>query len=104
MDRIQSQFAVALDAFDALATPTVATPAIALDDVDQGSTPAGFTRAVNLLERCALTVPNGLTRSGLPSGLQLIGRPYDEATLLRIGWAYGQATDRHHRIPSGLRD
>jgi aspartyl-tRNA(Asn)/glutamyl-tRNA(Gln) amidotransferase subunit A len=40
----------------------------------------------------------------LPSGLQLIGRPYDEATLLRIGWAYGQATDRHHRIPSGLRD
>jgi aspartyl-tRNA(Asn)/glutamyl-tRNA(Gln) amidotransferase subunit A len=104
MDRIQSQFAAVLDAFDALATPTVATPAIALDDVDRGTTPAGFTRAVNLLERCALTVPNGLTRSGLPSGLQLIGRPYDEATLLRIGWAYGQATDRHHRIPSGLRD
>jgi aspartyl-tRNA(Asn)/glutamyl-tRNA(Gln) amidotransferase subunit A len=104
MDRIQSQFAAALDAFDALATPTVGTPAIALDDVDQGSTPAGFTRAVNLLERCALTVPNGFTRGDLPSGLQFIGRPYDEATVLRLGWAYEQATDWHTRIPSGLGD
>ena len=57
MERIQAQFGAALDTFDALATPTVATPAIALEDVDQGSTPAGFTRAVNLLGRCALTVP-----------------------------------------------
>jgi aspartyl-tRNA(Asn)/glutamyl-tRNA(Gln) amidotransferase subunit A len=104
MDRIQALFAAALDAFDALATPTVAMPAIALEDVDQGSTPAGFTRAVNLLARCALTVPNGFTGSGLPSGLQLIGRPYDEATVLRMGWAYEQATDWHNRIPSGLRD
>ncbi len=104
MERIQAQFADALDAFDALATPTVATPAIPLDDVDQGATPAGFTRAVNLMARCALTVPNGFTQGGLPSGLHLIGRPYDEATVLRIGWAYEQATDWHHRIPSGLSD
>ena len=75
MGRIKAQFAAALDAFDVLATPTVGTPAIPLDHVDQTSTPAGFTRAVNLLERCALTVPNGLTGDGLPSGLQLIGRP-----------------------------
>jgi aspartyl-tRNA(Asn)/glutamyl-tRNA(Gln) amidotransferase subunit A len=59
---------------------------------------------VNLLERCALTVPNGFTRGGLPSGLQLIGRPYDEATVLRLGWAYEQATDWHTRILSGLGD
>ncbi|ETX09345.1 MAG: hypothetical protein ETSY2_00120 [Candidatus Entotheonella gemina] len=71
MNRIQSQFAAALDAFDTLATPTVGTPAIALDDVDQGSTPAGFTRAVNLLERCALTVPNGFTHGGLPSDFNI---------------------------------
>ncbi|MCZ6874634.1 MAG: amidase [bacterium] len=104
MGRIKCQFAAALDAFDVLATPTIGTPAIPLHQVDQTSTPAGFTRAVNLLERCALTVPNGFTGDGLPSGLQLIGRPYDEGTVLRIGWAYEQATDWHHRIPSGLLD
>jgi aspartyl-tRNA(Asn)/glutamyl-tRNA(Gln) amidotransferase subunit A len=104
MRRVKCQFDAALEAFDALATPTIATPAIALDQVDQNSTPAGFTRAVNLLQRCALTVPNGFTADGLPSGLQLIGRPYDEATILRIGWAYEQATDWHNRIPAGLRD
>ena len=97
--RIKAQFAAALEAYDVLATPTVGTPAIPLDHVDQTSTPAGFTRAVNLLERCALTVPNGLTGEGLPSGLQLIGRPYDEATVLRIGWAYEQATDWHRQHP-----
>ena len=104
MERIQAQFGAALDAFDALATPTVATPAIALEDVDQGSTPAGFTRAVNLLGRCALTVPNGFTQGDLPSGLHLIGKPYDEATILRLGWAYEQVTDWRNRLPSGLRD
>jgi len=31
--------------------------------------------------------------TGLPSGLQLIGRPYGEATVLRLGWAYEQTTD-----------
>ena len=104
MGRIKAQFAAALEAYDVLATPTVGTPAIPLDHVDQTSTPAGFTRAVNLLERCALTVPNGYTGEGLPSGLQLIGRPYDEATVLRIGWAYEQATEWHNRLPSGLLD
>ena len=64
MGRIKAQFAAALDAYDVLATPTVGTPAIPLDHVDQTSTPAGFTRAVNLLERCALTVPNGYDRGG----------------------------------------
>jgi len=104
MRRIKAQFAAALEAYDVLATPTVGTPAIPLDHVDQTATPAGFTRAVNLLERCALTVPNGFTRDGLPSGLQLIGRPYDEGTVLRIGWAYEQATDWHNRLPAGLLD
>lgn len=104
MGRVKSLFAAALDAFDVLATPTIGTPAIPLDQVDQTTTPASFTRAVNLLERCALTVPNGFTGSGLPSGLQLIGRPYDEGTVLRIGWAYEQATDWHHRTPSGWLD
>ena len=70
--------------------------------VDQTTTPAHFTRLVNLLELCALAVPNGFTATGLPLSLQIICRPYDEATALRIGWAYQQATDWHERHPPGL--
>jgi len=69
---------------------------------DQTTTPAFFTRFVNLLELCALSVPDGFTRTGLPLSLQIICRPYDEATALRIGWAYQQATDWHERHPPGL--
>jgi aspartyl-tRNA(Asn)/glutamyl-tRNA(Gln) amidotransferase subunit A len=44
-------------------------------------------------------VPNGLTRAGLPTSLQIIGHPFAEATVLRIGWAYEQATEWHMRRP-----
>ena len=43
-----------------------------------------------------------LHRDGLPLSLQIVCRPYDEATALRIGWAYQQATDWHERHPPGL--
>ncbi len=46
----------------------------------------------------SLTLPNGYS-SGLPLGMQLIGRPFDEATVLRAGYAYQQATDWHARHP-----
>jgi aspartyl-tRNA(Asn)/glutamyl-tRNA(Gln) amidotransferase subunit A len=69
--------------------------------VDQSSTPAGFTRAVNYLDRSALTVPNGFTAAGLPSGLQFVCDAYAEATALRLGWAYEQATEWHRRRPAG---
>jgi Asp-tRNA(Asn)/Glu-tRNA(Gln) amidotransferase A subunit family amidase len=46
----------------------------------------------------ALTVPMGFTLSGLPAGLHLIGRPFDDATLLRLGFAYERVT-RHRRPP-----
>jgi aspartyl-tRNA(Asn)/glutamyl-tRNA(Gln) amidotransferase subunit A len=47
----------------------------------------------------ALSVPCGFTSSGLPIGLQLAGRPFDESTLFRVGHAYEQATDWHRRRP-----
>ena len=68
----------------------------------QTTTPAHFTRLVNLLELCALAVPDGFTATGLPLSLQIVCRPYDEATALRIGWAYQAATDWHERHPPGL--
>jgi Asp-tRNA(Asn)/Glu-tRNA(Gln) amidotransferase A subunit family amidase len=49
----------------------------------------------------AITVPMGFTAAGLPLGLQLLGRPFDEAKLFRYAYAYEQAT-RHRRPPPGF--
>ena len=100
-DRMKSAFLAALDGIDALLTPTTQTAAIPVEDVDQDTTPAHFTRVFNLLEMCALAVPNGFTAAGLPLSLQIACRPYGEALALRIGWAYQQATDWHERRPPG---
>ena len=89
----------ALDGVDALLTPTTETAAIRLDDVDQDKMPSRFTRFGNLLEMCALALPNGATAVGLPLSLQIVCRGYDEATALRIGHAYQQATDWHLQAP-----
>ncbi|MBI2504340.1 MAG: hypothetical protein HYW07_14040 [Candidatus Latescibacteria bacterium] len=59
------------------------------------------TTAANLLGLCALSLPCGFTRNGLPIGLQLIGRPWAEARLLRLAHAYEQATPwlrQHPRV------
>jgi aspartyl-tRNA(Asn)/glutamyl-tRNA(Gln) amidotransferase subunit A len=101
-DTAKQEFAAALADVDALLTPTTQTAAIPLDKVDQASTPAHFTRFVNALELCALALPNGFTAAGLPLSLQIACRGYDEATALRIGWAYQQATDWHERRPPGF--
>ncbi|MEM7250528.1 MAG: amidase [Pseudomonadota bacterium] len=90
---LRAQFLSALDGYDALLTPATATAAPMVRDIDQNATPAVFTRAVNFLEFCALVVMNGQTTGGLPTSLQIICRSFDEATALRIGWAYEQATD-----------
>jgi len=47
----------------------------------------------------ALELCNGFSKNGLPLGMQVIGRPFDEATVLRVGHAYQQATDWHLRRP-----
>jgi aspartyl-tRNA(Asn)/glutamyl-tRNA(Gln) amidotransferase subunit A len=47
-----------------------------------------------------MSVPCGFDRGGLPVGLQLAGRAWDEATLLRVAHAYQQATDWHARRPT----
>ncbi len=99
---LKQDFAAALTDFDALLTPTTETTAIAVDAVDQGKAPARFTRFANLLELCGLAVPNGITAEGLPTSLQIICRGYDEATALRIGWAFQATTDWHNRAPTGL--
>jgi aspartyl-tRNA(Asn)/glutamyl-tRNA(Gln) amidotransferase subunit A len=101
-DEAKRKFTAATADVDALLTPTTQTAAIPLDAVDQSMTPAHFTRFVNFLDLCALAVPNGFTATGLPISLQIVCRGYDEATALRIGWAYQQATRWHERRPPGI--
>lgn len=92
-------YAAALDGIDALLTPTTACAAVALAEVDEAHLPSRFTRFGNLLDLCALALPDGFTAAGLPLSLQIVCRGYDEATALRIGQAYQRATDWHLRRP-----
>jgi aspartyl-tRNA(Asn)/glutamyl-tRNA(Gln) amidotransferase subunit A len=101
-EEAKRHFAAAIADVDALLTPTTQTAAIPLDAVDQTTTPAHFTRFVNFLDLCALALPNGFTAEGLPLSLQIVCRGYDEATALRIGWAYQQTSDWHERRPPDI--
>jgi aspartyl-tRNA(Asn)/glutamyl-tRNA(Gln) amidotransferase subunit A len=95
------EFAAALADVDALLTPVALTAAMPIDQVDQSTTAAHFTRPGNYLGLCGLAVPNGFTPGGLPTSLQILGHAGQESTILRIGWAYEQATDWHRRHPPG---
>ncbi|MCK4535764.1 MAG: Asp-tRNA(Asn)/Glu-tRNA(Gln) amidotransferase subunit GatA, partial [Desulfuromonadales bacterium] len=56
-----------------------------------------FTIPVNLAGTCAISLPCGFSDGGLPIGLQLIGKPFDEATILKTGYAFEQATEWHKK-------
>ena len=58
------------------------------------------TRPINALGLPAISIPCGFTRAGLPIGMQIIGPPGGEATVLRLAYAYEQATDWHNRHPA----
>jgi aspartyl-tRNA(Asn)/glutamyl-tRNA(Gln) amidotransferase subunit A len=57
-------------------------------------------RPFNLTGLPAISIPCGFTTAGLPIGLQIAGKPFDEATVLRVAYAYEQHTDWHRRQPS----
>ncbi|MGD9921763.1 MAG: amidase [Pseudorhodoplanes sp.] len=57
------------------------------------------TRGINYLGLPAIVVPAGFTDNGMPCAFQLIGRPFGEATLLKIADAFQGVTDWHRRIP-----
>jgi aspartyl-tRNA(Asn)/glutamyl-tRNA(Gln) amidotransferase subunit A len=99
---LQQQLYAALDGVDALLTPTTESSAIPLAEVDQEKQPSRFTRFGNLLELCALALPNGFGASGLPFSLQIVCRGFDEAMALRIGQAYQSATEWHRRLPPAV--
>jgi aspartyl-tRNA(Asn)/glutamyl-tRNA(Gln) amidotransferase subunit A len=60
--------------------------------------------AWNVTGQPVLALPNGFGRNGLPLGMQILGRPFDESTVLRVGHAYERATEWHTRRPHLVRD
>ena len=93
---------------DLLAGPSepITAPPILATEVDIGERTVGtvgaltqYTRPYNISGTPAITVPCGFSQAGMPIGLQLAGRPYDDATVLRAAHAYEQATDWHRRRP-----
>lgn len=58
-----------------------------------------WTRGINYLGLPALALPAGFTENGLPNGIQLIGKPFGEGALLRLGEIYQRQTDWHLRRP-----
>ncbi len=89
------------DRVDLLTMPTTMAPAFPIGRSDLSVTFSLIrnTNPLNLLGIPAMSVPCGFTRAGLPIGLQLSGRWWDEATVLRAAYAYEQATDWHKRAP-----
>jgi aspartyl-tRNA(Asn)/glutamyl-tRNA(Gln) amidotransferase subunit A len=92
---------------DALVGPTLGTLPILLSDLPARRSPSAktlslpwlpYTSPFNLTGQPALTVNCGHS-DGLPVAMQIVGRPFDEATVLRIGHAYQTATDWHMRLP-----
>jgi aspartyl-tRNA(Asn)/glutamyl-tRNA(Gln) amidotransferase subunit A len=56
-----------------------------------------FTIPVNLAGTCGISIPAGISQEGLPIGLQLVGRPFGEETIIRAAYAFEQATEWHKR-------
>ncbi|MAP18823.1 MAG: Asp-tRNA(Asn)/Glu-tRNA(Gln) amidotransferase GatCAB subunit A, partial [Aurantimonas sp.] len=88
------------DGIDALLTPATPSAAFGIADQDMASDPVKmylndiFTVTVNMAGLPGLAVPVGLSGDGLPLGLQLIGRPFEEETLFAIGSTIEQAAGR----------
>ena len=107
-EALRAQAVAALDGIDGLLCPTVMAPPAPVADA-MASTEAYAehnlqalrnTTIGNILGLCGLSVPCGFTARGLPIGLMIYGKPFDEAHVLRIGHAYQQSTDWHRRHPA----
>ena len=102
------ELADAMTDFDLLIAPTVPMGAppigqgsVTVDGATQETTAVlpRLTRPFNICGLPTVTVPCGFTSEGLPTGLQIAGRAFDEATVLRAAQAYEQAADFHTRRP-----
>jgi aspartyl-tRNA(Asn)/glutamyl-tRNA(Gln) amidotransferase subunit A len=103
-----SAYLAAVAGTDAVIAPVAPMPAVTIAESDVGNSPDAeaviqritrFTRPINYLGLPSLSLPCGFTKSGLPVGMQIVGRSFDEAMLVRIGAAFQRATDFHQKVP-----
>ncbi|NOX20707.1 MAG: Asp-tRNA(Asn)/Glu-tRNA(Gln) amidotransferase subunit GatA [Nitrospirae bacterium] len=100
---IKQDFEKAFERVDVIITPT--TPTVAFKIGEKIDDPLKmylndiYTISVNLAGIPAISVPCGFNSEGLPIGLQIIGRAFDEETILRVAHQYEQLTDWHKRRP-----
>ena len=89
---VKRGFAEAMAQVDLLVTPTTAYPAPRFESYDAAFTLRGpsFTAPFNVTGLPAISIPCGFTETGLPVGMQLVGKPFDEPTVLRAAHAYEQ--------------
>ena len=94
---------------DVIIAPASRSPAPTIEETDIGAAPEAeaaiqaitrFMRPVNYLGLPVLVVPAGQSAQGLPIGLQLIGRPFGDESLIALGAALQAATNHHRRMPS----
>jgi aspartyl-tRNA(Asn)/glutamyl-tRNA(Gln) amidotransferase subunit A len=109
--RVIDAFLAAMEPVDLLVTPTGPTAATLLegdlttsDEADPQVLAAliHFCGPFNLTGLPAVSIPCGFTPGGLPVGMQLVGKPWQEGSILAAAHAYQQATDWHHRLPALL--
>ncbi len=102
--RIREDFENALTTCDAILSPVAPTPAFPIGEkVDDPLTmylSDIFTLSANLAGIPGMSVPCGFSGEGLPIGLQIMGRHFDEETLLRVAHAFQCATDFHTSRPT----
>ena len=99
---VNREFAAVLQKVDVLVTPTMTQPAAAFEGYDATSTVRGpsFTAPFNLTGLPAISVPCGFTASGLPVGMQIAGKPFDEPGVIRAAYAYQQEARWFEQRPS----
>lgn len=109
-EAIRVAYQQALAEVDLLLTPTVPFPAPPIDkreftidgrDYTERDI-AALTIPINHARVPALTLPGGFSTENLPIGLTFMGRPFEEATVLRAGYAYEQATEWHRQRPAEI--
>lgn len=96
---VTDEFVAALHGVDVIVTPTTSYPAYPIGKASPQADMRSLTRPVSLTGLPALAVPCGFTGTGSPISMQVIGRAWEESTLLRVGHAYEQAARWYQRRP-----
>ncbi len=101
---IKQDYDKAFEKVDVIVTPTAPNPAFKFGEKTDNPLTMYlediFTISINIAGVPALSLPCGLSKTDLPIGLQIIGKPFDEATLLKAAYAYEQSTDWHKKKPT----